>query len=92
MGSRAFQVAPCRRLSRRAIIPSHDSSSRTRVLPARGSRCHESMALMPSVLPVQEMERGASSCRMVDVLAPGPAFQRNVEPTAGGPSVDIDRT
>lgn len=50
------------------------------------------MALMPSVLPVQEMERGASSCRMVDVLVPGPAFQPNVEPTAGGPSVDIDRT
>jgi hypothetical protein len=29
---------------------------------------------------------------MVDVTVPGPAFQRNVEPTAGGPSVDIDRT
>src|SRR5688572_4417314 len=47
---------------------------------------------MPSVLPVQAMRRGRSTCSIVELIVPGPAFQRNVEPGATGPSSADDLT
>src|SRR6266540_7400705 len=47
---------------------------------------------MPSVLPVHAISRGASIRWMVEVIVPGPAFQRKVEPSARSPCIATDLT
>jgi hypothetical protein len=47
---------------------------------------------MPNVVPVQAMSLGGSTRWIVDVIVPGPAFQRNTDPVARSPSMDIDFT
>src|SRR5438093_10830970 len=47
---------------------------------------------MPSVLPVQAISHGWSTRRIVDVTVPGPAFQRNTDPSATSPSAETDLT
>src|ERR671918_831541 len=47
---------------------------------------------MPKVLPVQPISLGASTRWIVDVMIPGPAFQRNTDPAARSPCTDIDFT
>src|SRR5438093_10222491 len=47
---------------------------------------------MPNAFPVQEISRGGRSCRIVDVIVPGPAFQRNSDPSARRPRIDVDFT
>ncbi len=46
----------------------------------------------PSVLPVQANSRGGSTRRIVDVIVPGRAFQRNTDPSTTAPCMDIDFT
>jgi hypothetical protein len=48
--------------------------------------------LDPKVLPVQAISRGGSTRSIVDVIVPGPAFQRNTDPAATGPCIGIDLT
>ena len=43
-------------------------------------------------LPVQPISLGASTRWIVDVMVPGPAFQRNTDPAARSPCTDIDFT
>src|SRR5215831_186063 len=47
---------------------------------------------MPSVLPVQAICRGGSTRRIVEVIVPGPAFQRKTVPGATSPWIVIDFT
>ncbi len=47
---------------------------------------------MPKVLPVQPIADGASHCAIFERIEPGPAFQRNVAPTASGPDNASDFT
>src|SRR5918996_2990061 len=47
---------------------------------------------MPKVLPVQPISLGASTRSIVDVMVPGPAFQRKTDPAARSPCTDIDFT
>src|SRR5262245_7295879 len=74
------------------MAPSNDSSVRTTVVPSRGSSHQEWIALMPSVLPVHAIRRGASTRLIVDVIVPGPAFQRDSVPSATAPRIDNDLT
>src|SRR3712207_2047160 len=47
---------------------------------------------MPNVVPVQAMScDGSTRCR-VDVIVPGPDFQRNFVPSRSGPPSDADLT
>jgi hypothetical protein len=55
-------------------------------------RCHSCIALIDIVRPRQLIIRGGSTCSSVETIVPGPAFQRNSEPGATGPSNDIDFT
>src|SRR5262245_48316481 len=45
---------------------------------------------MLRVLPVQTIWRGGSTSSIVDVIVPGPAFQRNTEPAATSPCIETD--
>src|SRR5688572_6752986 len=47
---------------------------------------------MPKVVPVQAIRVGGWTSWIVEVIVPGPAFQRNTVPCARAPSVDIDLT
>jgi hypothetical protein len=47
---------------------------------------------MPNVLPVQAIRRGRSTSWIVDVIVPGPAFQRNSVPSSSPPSIDAALT
>src|SRR5262249_12108951 len=47
---------------------------------------------MPSVLPVQAICRGGSTRWIVEVIVPGPAFQRKTVPGATLPWIVIDLT
>ena len=41
--------------------------------------------MIPNVRPVQPRARGRSTSRRVEVMVPGPAFHRNIVPTATCP-------
>src|SRR6185437_1975401 len=47
---------------------------------------------MPNVVPVQAISFGGSTRWIVDLIVPGPAFQRNSDPSAALPSIDTDFT
>ncbi len=48
--------------------------------------------MIDSVRPRHLTNRGGSTSSSVETIVPGPAFQRNSEPGATGPSNDIDLT
>src|SRR4051812_3553450 len=47
---------------------------------------------MPNVVPVQASTRGRSTRWSVDVIVPGPAFQRKPDPSARPPCIETART
>ena len=64
----------------------------TNVPPSRGSKVCTWIALIPNDVPVQAIRRSGSTSWMVDVIVPGPAFQRNAEPGPISPSNETDLT
>jgi hypothetical protein len=62
------------------------------VFAPRCSKRQTCIALTPNVRPVHPIARGRSARRMVEVIVPGPAFQRNTVPSATGPSTEISFT
>jgi outer membrane biosynthesis protein TonB len=47
---------------------------------------------MPNVVPVHAIARPGSTARSVEVIVPGPAFQRKRVPGSSGPSSDAEPT
>ncbi len=76
----------------RGSVPFHDSSVLTIVLSPFGSSSQTWTAFIPRVFPVQANILGRSTCWRVDMIVPGPAFHRKVDPFASSPSRDADFT
>ena len=69
-----------------ATSPSYDSSVLTNVPPCVRLQRVDVDRLDPERVPVQAVRRGASTSLIVDVIVPGPAFQRNSDPSSIPPS------